>query len=59
VFRADRSLADLKADGAKRAGKPGELSDKDWNEFFERVTEGSMAKNGEVPLFVEYSVPLS
>jgi hypothetical protein len=58
VFRADRSLADLTADSVKRAGKPGELSQDDWNEFFERVTEGPPAKNGDVPLFVEYSVPL-
>ena len=58
VFRADRSLADLKADSAKRAGKPGELGQDDWNEFFERVTEGLPAENGDVPLFVEYAIPL-
>ncbi|WP_368508665.1 hypothetical protein [Bradyrhizobium lupini] len=34
VFRADRSLSDLKADSAKRAGKAGELSEDDWKEFF-------------------------
>jgi hypothetical protein len=58
VFRADRSLDALKADHAKRAGKAGELSQEDWNEFFNRVSEGPPAKYGDVPLYVEYSVSL-
>jgi hypothetical protein len=58
IFRADRSLDDLKADSARRAGKSGELSQEDWNEFFNRVSEGPPAKYGDVPLYVEYSVSL-
>jgi hypothetical protein len=58
VLRADKSLAELKADSAMRAGKPGELSENDWKDFFQRVTEGPAAAHGDVPLFVEYSVPL-
>jgi hypothetical protein len=58
VFRADKSLADLKAESAARAGKPGELTQADWNEFFARVSEGPPAENGNVPLFIEYSIPL-
>lgn len=58
VFRADRSLDDLKADSATRAGKPGELSQEDWDEFFNRVREGPPSKYGAVPLYVEYSVSL-
>jgi hypothetical protein len=58
VFRADRSLADLKADSSNRAGKPGELSPDDWKDFFDRVSEGPPSVHGEVPLFVEYSIPL-
>jgi hypothetical protein len=59
VLRADRSLADLKEVSAQKAGKPGELSQNDWDDFFARVTEGPAAKNGDVPLFVEYSVRLA
>lgn len=58
VLRADRSLDNLKADSARRAGKPGELTQDDWNEFFSRVSEGPPTDNGDVPLFVEYSIPL-
>jgi hypothetical protein len=58
VLRADRSLSELKADSEARAGKPGELSHDDWNEFFNRVSEGPPIKNRNVPLFVEYSVLL-
>ncbi|WP_164633929.1 MBL fold metallo-hydrolase [Rhodopseudomonas sp. BR0G17] len=58
VLRADKSLADLKADSSKRVGKPGELSEEDWNDFYSRVTEGPTTENGEVPLFVQYYIPL-
>jgi hypothetical protein len=58
VFRADRPLSDLKEDGAKRAGKPGQLTKDDWEDFLDRVSEGPPSEHGEVPLFIEYSVPL-
>jgi hypothetical protein len=58
VFRADKSLNDLRAEAKKRAGKPGELSQSDWDDFLSRVKEGPCSKHGEVPIFIEYSVPL-
>ena len=58
VLRADRSLADLKADSAKRCGEPGELSNA-WNDFFSRLAEGPASKFGDVPLYIEYSTPIA
>ncbi|MCA1361062.1 hypothetical protein I6F14_08825 [Bradyrhizobium sp. IC3069] len=59
VFRADKSLELLKADAAKRAGKPGELSQRDWGKFLSRVIAGSPSKYGEGQLSVGYYAALS
>lgn len=60
VLRADKSLADLHEDRLRRENKPGELSRDDWDAFFSRLSAGpKSAHSDDVPLYVEYSVPLA
>lgn len=57
VLRADKSLSDLRKASAERAGKPGELTEAEWNDFFATLSEGRHVPDG-VPLYIEYTIKL-
>lgn len=55
VLRADKSLSDLRKVSAERAGKTGELTTSEWEDFFAALSEGPPVPDG-VPLYIEYAI---